>query len=86
MASLSSILAQKIPWTEKPGGLQSMGSQRVGYDCMTVNTRKELEKAEGRKRVIAEYVKQKPLKNQPFILEKIIKTNKAYQKAKNKED
>ena len=26
----SSILAWKIPWTEKPGGLQSMGSQRVG--------------------------------------------------------
>ena len=28
----SSILAWKIPWTEEPGGLQSMGSQRVGYD------------------------------------------------------
>ena len=32
MATLSSILAWKIPWTEEPGGLQSMGSQRVGYD------------------------------------------------------
>ena len=32
MATHSSILAWKIPWTEKPGGLQSMGSQRVGYD------------------------------------------------------
>ena len=30
MATHSSILAWKIPWTEKPGGLQSMGSQRVG--------------------------------------------------------
>ena len=29
MATHSSILAWKIPWTEKPGGLQSMGSQRV---------------------------------------------------------
>ena len=29
MATLSSILAWKIPWTEEPGGLQSMGSQRV---------------------------------------------------------
>ena len=29
MASHSSILAWKIPWTEEPGGLQSMGSQRV---------------------------------------------------------
>ena len=26
------ILAWKIPWTEEPGGLQSMGSQRVGHD------------------------------------------------------
>ena len=28
----SSILAGIIPWTEEPGGLQSVGSQRVGYD------------------------------------------------------
>ena len=28
----SSILAWKTPWTEEPGGLQSMGSQRVGHD------------------------------------------------------
>ena len=32
MASYSSILAWEIPWTEEPGGLQSMGSQRVGHD------------------------------------------------------
>ena len=32
MAAHSSILAWKIPWTEDPGGLQSMGSQRVGHD------------------------------------------------------
>ena len=31
-ATHSSILAWKIPWTEEPGGLQSMGSQRVGQD------------------------------------------------------
>ena len=31
----SSILAWRIPWTEDPGGLQSMGSQRVGHDWMT---------------------------------------------------
>ena len=30
MATHSSILAWKISWTEEPGGLQSMGSQRVG--------------------------------------------------------
>ena len=32
MATHSSILAWRIPWTEDPGGLQSMGSQRVGHD------------------------------------------------------
>ena len=32
MTTHSSILARRIPWTEKPGGLQSMGSQRVGHD------------------------------------------------------
>ena len=31
-AAHSSILAWRIPWTEEPGGLQSMGSQRVGHD------------------------------------------------------
>ena len=30
MATYSSILAQEIPWTEEPGGLQSIGLQRVG--------------------------------------------------------
>ena len=32
MATHSSILAWRIPWTEEPGGLQSTGSQRVGHD------------------------------------------------------
>ena len=32
MATHSSILAWEIPWTEEPGGLQFMGSQRVGHD------------------------------------------------------
>ena len=35
MATHSSILAWEIPWTEKPGGLQSLGSQRVGHDLVT---------------------------------------------------
>ena len=34
MAIHSSTLAWEIPWTEKPGGLQSMGSQRVGHDLV----------------------------------------------------
>ena len=32
VATHSSILAWRIPWTEDSGGLQSMGSQRVGHD------------------------------------------------------
>ena len=32
MAASSSILAWRITWTDDPGGLKSMGSQRVGYD------------------------------------------------------
>ena len=35
MATHSSILAWKIPWTEKPGTLHSMGSRRVGHDLVT---------------------------------------------------
>ena len=35
MATYSNSLAWRIPWTEKPGGLQSMGSQRIGYDSAT---------------------------------------------------
>ena len=38
MATRSSILAWKIPWTEDPGGLQSMGPQRVGHDWATEHT------------------------------------------------
>ena len=35
MATHSSILAWRIPWTEEPGGLQSMGSQTVGHNLVT---------------------------------------------------
>ena len=38
MATHSSILAWRIPWTEKPGGLQSMGSQRVRHNLTTEHT------------------------------------------------
>ena len=38
MATLFSILAWKIPWTEEPGGLQSMGSPRVRYDRVIEDT------------------------------------------------
>ena len=35
MATHLSILAWDIPWTDEPGGLQSMGSQRVRHDLAT---------------------------------------------------
>ena len=35
MATQSSVLAWRIPWTEEPGGLQSMGSQRVRRELVT---------------------------------------------------
>ena len=35
MATHSGIPAGRIPWTEVPGGLQSMGSQRVGHNLVT---------------------------------------------------
>ena len=35
MTTHSSIISWKNPWTEEPGGLQSMGSQRVKHDCHT---------------------------------------------------
>ena len=34
VATHTSILAWRIPWTEEPGRLQSMGLQRVGHNCM----------------------------------------------------
>ena len=41
MATHFSILAWRIPWTEKPSRLQSMGSQRVGHDFSTRTLRKD---------------------------------------------
>ena len=41
MATHSSILAWRIPQTEEPGGLQSMGPQRVGHDLATEHREKE---------------------------------------------
>ena len=35
MATHASVLAWRIPWTEEPGGLQSIGSQRVKHDWVT---------------------------------------------------
>jgi len=38
LASHPSSLAWKIPWTEEPGRLQAMGSERVGHDLVTEHT------------------------------------------------
>jgi len=38
MTAHSSILAWEISWTEEPGGLQSMGPQRVGHELVTKQT------------------------------------------------
>ena len=43
MATHSSILAEATPWTEEPGGPQSVGSQRVGYKLVTKQQRQRLE-------------------------------------------
>ena len=49
MATHSSILAWKIPWTEEPGGLQSMGSKRVNHDwvCACTHMRTHTRKSQG---------------------------------------
>ena len=39
IATHSGILAWKIPWTEEPGRLQSVGSQRVGHDLVSKQQR-----------------------------------------------
>ena len=44
MATHSSILAWRIPWTEEPGGLQSMELQRVGHDLATDDRALKLER------------------------------------------
>ena len=41
MATHSSILAWRIPWTEEPGGLQSMGLQRVRHNLATKQQQKQ---------------------------------------------
>ena len=47
VATYSTILAWKIPWTEEPGRLQSVRSQRVGHDFMakTTNNSSEYERS-----------------------------------------
>ena len=57
MSTHSSILAWKIPWTEKPGGLQSMGLQRAGHGLATYlgKAKPNLEKAVSPSGITAEW-------------------------------
>ena len=43
MTTHFSVLTWEIPWSEEPGGLQSMGLQRVGHDWMTIQQEQEQE-------------------------------------------
>ena len=51
MATHSSVLDPRIPWTEEPGGLQSMGLQRDRHDRGTNTFRAEINESENRKSV-----------------------------------
>ena len=42
MATHSSFLACRIPWTAEPAGLQSMGARRVGHHCVTQQARNKV--------------------------------------------
>ena len=48
ITTYSSILAWKTPWTEKPGGLQFMGSQSIGHNCV-MNTHTHISPNKGAK-------------------------------------
>ena len=58
-ATLSSILAWEIPWTEEPGGLQSLGSERVGHNSATKTHFKQLDSILGAS-LMAQQVKNLP--------------------------
>ena len=52
MATHSNILAWRTIWTEEPGGLQSMGSQRVGHDLQTKQQQQQFRSSQTRKQKI----------------------------------
>ena len=55
-ATHSSVLAWKFPWTEEPGGLQAMGSQRTGHDLAT------------KQQTTKDYIYSNPISRQDHIL------------------
>ena len=66
MATHSSILAWRIPGTEEPGGLVSMGSHRVGHNCCDLTDKSE------EKNTILYYIKRSQLAYN-FVLEAVQK-------------
>ena len=64
MAAHSSILAWKISWTEEPGGLQSMGSQRVGHDWATDTY---LTRSSSHSSLVAQRVKHLPAMQETWV-------------------
>ena len=67
MATHFSILAWRTPWTEEPGGLQSMGSQRVGHDWMTKNNMRKLSEDLFRASLVAQLVKNLPAMREIWV-------------------
>ena len=56
MAAYSSILAWEIPWTQEPGGLQSMGLQRVRHELVTEQQTKRLLYHRNRGKICMQFV------------------------------
>ena len=54
MAKYSNILGEKIPWTDEPGGLQSIVLQRVGHERATEHSAARMGKKRGLSRVVTE--------------------------------
>ena len=69
MATHSSILAWRIPRTEEPGGLQSMGLKRVGHDLATKHSTAFINHFPGRDLLIAAFYKQSFLQTSFFEFE-----------------
>ena len=64
IAAHSSILAWRIPWREEPGGLQSMGSQRIGHDWETNKKKKKERERERESQLLVLEMEVKNLKKQ----------------------